>query len=104
MQDKLHEAVVNLTANKVESNVRLGPFIHAPGDGEEIIAIEKAMMEDEGVKAEIAKLQLPEGAVVVSDPWIYGMFPEARTLTFVAPAVVLIWNISLTYHRLRWCP
>lgn len=71
-QDKLHEAVVNLSANKVESNVRLGPFIHAPGDGEEIIAIEKAMMEDEGVKAEIAKLQLPEGSVVVSDPWIYG--------------------------------
>lgn len=71
-QDKLHEAVVNLSTNKVESNVRLGPFIHAPGDGEEIVAIEKAMMEDEGVKAEIAKLQLPEGSVVVSDPWIYG--------------------------------
>lgn len=61
-----------MTSNKVESNVRLGPFIHAPGDGEEIIAIEKAMLEDEGVKAEIAKLKLPEGAVVVSDPWIYG--------------------------------
>lgn len=72
MQDKLHEAVVNLTTAKVESNVRLGPFVHAPGDGEEIIAIEKAMLEDEGVKAELAKLKLPEGAVVVSDPWIYG--------------------------------
>jgi primary-amine oxidase len=24
------------------------------------------------VKAEIAKLQLPEGTVVISDPWIYG--------------------------------
>lgn len=77
LQDKLHEAVVNLTTSTVESNVRLGPFIHAPGDGEEIIAIENAMMEDEGVKAEIAKLQLPEGAVVVSDPWIYGMSQEA---------------------------
>lgn len=104
MQDKLHEAVVNLTANKVESNVRLGPFIHAPGDGEEIIAIEKAMMEDEGVKAEIAKLQLPEGAVVVSDPWIYGTSQEARTLCFSAHVFVFIWNASLTYHRLRWCP
>lgn len=61
-----------MTTNKVESNVRQGPFIHAPGDGEEIIAIENAMLQDEGVKAEIAKLKLPEGAVVVSDPWIYG--------------------------------
>jgi hypothetical protein len=29
-------------------------------------------MEDEAVKAEIAKLQLPEGTVVCCDPWIYG--------------------------------
>ena len=29
-------------------------------------------LEDEGVKAEIAKLQLPEGSVVCADPWIYG--------------------------------
>lgn len=46
--------------------------MHAPGDGEEIIKIEKIMLEDPGVQAEIAKLKLPEGAVVVSDPWIYG--------------------------------
>lgn len=70
--DKLHEAVVNLTSSKVESNVRLGPFIHAPGDGEEILALEKAMLADPGVQAEIEKLKLPEGTVVVSDPWIYG--------------------------------
>ncbi|PSR88684.1 copper amine oxidase [Coniella lustricola] len=70
--DKLHEAVANLTKNKVESNARLGPFIHAPGDAEEIVAIEKSMLEDEGVKAAIAKLQLPAGTVVVADPWIYG--------------------------------
>lgn len=78
MQDKLHEAVVNLTTNTVESNVRQGPFVHAPGDGEEIIKIEKTMLEDPGVKAEIAKLKLPEGAVVVSDPWIYGPCPHAH--------------------------
>ncbi|POS74741.1 copper amine oxidase 1 [Diaporthe helianthi] len=70
--DKLHEAVVNLSVSKVESNVRLGPFIHAPGDGEELVEIEKAMLADPGVRAEIEKLKLPEGSVVVSDPWIYG--------------------------------
>ena len=38
----------------------------------EIVVIEKAALEDEGVKAELAKLKLPEGTVVISDPWIYG--------------------------------
>lgn len=70
--NKFHESVVNLTKQTVEYNVRLGPNIHAPGDGEEIIAIEKAALEDEGVKSEIAKLQLPEGTILVCDPWIYG--------------------------------
>ncbi|KAF2759945.1 hypothetical protein EJ05DRAFT_437265 [Pseudovirgaria hyperparasitica] len=70
--NKFHEAIVNLTKNLVERNVRLGPNIHANGDGEEIIALERIALEDEAVKAEIAKLQLPEGAVVISDPWIYG--------------------------------
>lgn len=53
-------------------NVLLGPFVHANGDGEEIVRIEKAALEDDGVRAAIAKLKLPEGTVVISDPWIYG--------------------------------
>ncbi|KAI9837753.1 MAG: hypothetical protein M1819_006687 [Sarea resinae] len=69
---KFHEAIINLSKQTVESNVRLGPNLHAPGDASEIMAIEKAALEDEKVKAEIAKLQLPEGTVVVCDPWIYG--------------------------------
>jgi primary-amine oxidase len=72
-QHKLHEAVVNLTQQKVESNVRLGPFLHANGDGDEIIAVEAALLANAKVQAEIAKLKLPEGSVVISDPWIYGM-------------------------------
>ena len=72
-QDKLHEAVVSLSLGKVDSNVRLGPNVHSGADGEEIVLVEKIALEDEGVKAEIAKLQLPEGTVIISDPWIYGM-------------------------------
>ncbi|KAI7537519.1 putative copper amine oxidase [Hortaea werneckii] len=71
-QNKFHEAVVNLTQQTIESNVRLGPNVHAPGDGEEIMAIERIALEDEGVQAEIAKLKLPEGSSIVVDPWIYG--------------------------------
>ncbi|KAK7513134.1 copper amine oxidase [Phyllosticta citriasiana] len=70
--NKFHEATVDLTSRSVESNVRLGPNLHANAEGDEILAIEKIAIEDPKVKAEIAKLQLPEGAVVVCDPWIYG--------------------------------
>ena len=71
-QSKFHEATVNLTSGRVERNVLLGPFIHANGDGDEIIAIEKMVLSDKAVLAEIAKLQLPESTVVVCDPWIWG--------------------------------
>lgn len=70
--NKFHEAVVNLSTGTLEYNVRLGPNLHAPGDGDEIFAIERAALEDENVQAAITKLQLPEGSQVVIDPWIYG--------------------------------
>lgn len=64
-----------MSEGKVEKNFVLGANVHGAGDGEEILAIEKIALEDEQVRAEIAKLQLPEGTVVTVDPWIYGMFP-----------------------------
>ncbi|KAM7217468.1 putative copper amine oxidase [Rhypophila decipiens] len=70
--ENLHEAVINLTKGTVESNVKVGPFLHPNADNEEIVAVEKAALEYPEVQAEIAKLKLPEGAVVVADPWIYG--------------------------------
>lgn len=74
---------MNLTQSKVESNILLGPHKHANGDGEEIIAIEKVVLADPDVQAEIAKLKLPEGTVVVADPWIYG---KSRTVAVRRPA------------------
>lgn len=76
-QNKFHEAVVNLSTQSVEYNVRLGKNEHAPIDGEEILRTERAVIEDEQVQAELAKLKLPEGAKVVCDPWIYGIHPPA---------------------------
>ena len=70
--NKAHEAVVDLSEGKVERNVRLGKNEHGSGDAEEIMLMEKIALEDEGVKKELEKLKLPEGAVVVCDPWIYG--------------------------------
>ncbi|KAK4198848.1 putative copper amine oxidase [Triangularia verruculosa] len=68
----VHEAVVNLTTGKVEFNAKLGPFQHPNSDMSELEEVEKAVLEIPEVKAEIEKLGLPEGAVVVMDPWIYG--------------------------------
>ena len=73
VQNKFHEAIVDLSSGSVDHNVLLGRFIHANGDGEEIVTLEKLALADEKVQAEIAKLQLPEGSVVVIDPWIYGL-------------------------------
>ena len=70
--------MVNLTQQRVESNIRLGPNVHAPADSEEILAVEKVALEDDSVKAEIAKLQLPEGTAILSDPWIYGRLPPRK--------------------------
>jgi primary-amine oxidase len=46
--------------------------------------VEKIALADEGVQAEIAKLQLPKGTVVISDPWPYGKL--TRTLEVAAYA------------------
>ena len=35
--------------------------------------IEKMMLEHEDVKSEIAKLELPGAAVIICDPWTYGL-------------------------------
>lgn len=73
LQEKLHEAIANLSSQKIERHTKLGPNIHAPLDAEVIIRMEKVAFENEKVQAELKKLQLPEGSVVVCDPWPYGM-------------------------------
>ncbi|KAI9685764.1 MAG: hypothetical protein M1822_004324 [Bathelium mastoideum] len=70
--NKFHEAIVNISSNVVEYNVRLGPNMHPWGDAEELMVAERAVLEDAEVKKEIAKLKLPEGTVVITDPWTYG--------------------------------
>jgi primary-amine oxidase len=56
--------------------------VHSSADGNELLRVEKIALEDERVKAEIAKLQLPEGAVVISDPWIYGKPAKKDSCSF----------------------
>ena len=77
-QDKLHEAIVNLTKQKVETNKRITePNVHAPADTADILIAEKLILADEGVQEALAKLELPEGTVIVCDPWTYGVLPPS---------------------------
>lgn len=55
----------------LESNFRVKEGYHAHADGQEIVKVEEVVLQDEGVKAELAKLELPEGTVVISDPWTF---------------------------------
>jgi primary-amine oxidase len=77
-QSKFHEAIVNITRSNIERHVLLGANIHAPGDGAEILEMEQIALADQGVQAEIKKLRLPVGAVVMCDPWIYGKLLSRR--------------------------
>ncbi|KAF5024439.1 hypothetical protein F66182_3525 [Fusarium sp. NRRL 66182] len=70
--DIFHEAIVNLTTERVERNVKLGPNVHGNVDYDEAQRVEKLALEDPNVLAELEKLKLPEGTVVCADPWIYG--------------------------------
>ncbi|KAG8529350.1 uncharacterized protein KY384_005986 [Bacidia gigantensis] len=72
LQNRLHEAIVHIWSQSVESNVRVGDHHHAPVDSSEIIAVEEAVFKDERVQAELKKLQLPKDTKFVCDPWIYG--------------------------------
>jgi len=71
---------VNLSRGYVETNVRLGPNLHASGDAAEIAKLEQVALEDASVRAEITKLKLPQGSVIVVDPWIYGRFADKSSL------------------------
>lgn len=70
--EKFFEAIVNLETKKVETNIRLADDVHGSADFAEVAIVEKLCLEDKWVKAEIEKLKLPEGTMVVCDPWIYG--------------------------------
>jgi len=63
---------VNLTTGTIESNVKLGPNVHANAVYDEVQEVEKIALQDPKVLAELEKLKLPEGTVVCADPWIYG--------------------------------
>lgn len=69
---------------------------HAYVDAGEMKKCEKACLDDSRVQAAIEALQLPEGAVVVCDPWTYspdGMNDMTRRCVMVRPSAFHITSI-----------
>jgi len=66
-----YEAIANLGERRVESNVMVPAGLHGPTDDNEILQVENLTLADARVQEEIRKLELPPGAVVVCDPWIW---------------------------------
>ncbi|WWC62350.1 uncharacterized protein I303_104946 [Kwoniella dejecticola CBS 10117] len=65
---------------------------HVPPDMGEMIAAEKALLEDPEFKAAIAKLGLPSNAKVVADGWIYGADSVEDTPRFIPFMVYLSFS------------
>jgi hypothetical protein len=62
--------------------------------------MEQIALNHDGVKVEVAKLKLPEGAFVLADPWIYGM-ETSRTILSIEIDTATNKD-TRRRNRLRW--
>lgn len=82
---QLFELVVDLDDNRVSAKQH-HPGKHSYIDAEYMGRVEKACLANEEVQGEIRRLQLPEGATVVVEPWAYatdGMNDMTQRITMV---------------------
>ncbi|KAL7785640.1 copper amine oxidase [Trichoderma ceciliae] len=77
------KAVVNLDSKTVTSLEQLPGHIQGPVDVDEMIGLETVCLQHPRVIEEIAKLQLPDGVTVCTDPWIYGTDDETESRRLV---------------------
>ncbi|EGE82555.1 primary-amine oxidase [Blastomyces dermatitidis ATCC 18188] len=73
------KALVNLSTKAVITVKELPKDVQGPADVDEIIEIEQLCLKHPAVLAEIEKLKLPPGVIVLNDPWIYGTDDENET-------------------------
>lgn len=65
------EAIVDITNGRMLGQRHLEGE-HGPGDDEEVLEIARISLLSPMVQKEIDRLQLPEGAEVIAEPWPYG--------------------------------
>lgn len=77
------KAIINVDTKAIISLKELPSHIQGPVDIDEMIGLETVCLQHPRVIEEIAKLQLPEGATVCTDPWIYGTDDEKENRRLV---------------------
>jgi primary-amine oxidase len=86
LKPRLHELVVDVGEGTVVKSEYLEGK-HSYIDADYMQRVEKACMADERVKSEIGRLKLPDGAVVVVEPWAYatdGMIDTSERTSMVS--------------------
>jgi primary-amine oxidase len=78
-----YKALLNANTKSIISAKELPKDVQGPADVDEMIEMETTCLSHPAVKAEIEKLNLPQGMTVCMDPWIYGTedINESRRLT-----------------------
>ncbi|TLD16969.1 uncharacterized protein PgNI_02190 [Pyricularia grisea] len=71
VQNMLHDIIVNLSVEEIVKDEELVGR-HSFSDTVFMQNVAEATMEDPRVQDEIKQLNLPEGAVVIVEPWSYG--------------------------------
>jgi primary-amine oxidase len=91
--NELFELLVDLNSKSIEQKKHLVGK-HAYIDTAYMQDVEKACRADPRIQDEIMKLNLPEGASVVIEPWAYatdGMNDMSKRTTMVSPMYLLIY-------------
>lgn len=66
-----HKALVNVTMGHIITKTQLPHGVVGPVLPDDMVEMENYCLDHPKVKAEIAKLKLPQGYAVRTDPWIY---------------------------------
>lgn len=73
---------MSLTHKTVIENKQLGNEFHGALDPAEMELVAGLMLQDETVKEAVARLELPAGAELVIEPWMYGTFMRGPAVKF----------------------
>ncbi len=66
------EDVIDLTTGRIVRHKQLEPGVHAPASADDMLNVQRLVLEDALVKKELSRLKLPQNSKVVPEAWPYG--------------------------------
>lgn len=66
------EDVIDLTSGRIVHHRQLESGVHAPASADDMLDVQKLVLEDDLVKKELSRLKIPENSMVVPEAWPYG--------------------------------